>query len=271
MARRHYYTFVLLVALLSIIPAQASELQLWKGKPIAVDLSVGKTRIVDFGQNVRFNAIAAIQSGKLEAFSLQGKLYLTPSESFPIERLRVSFMDTGLEILLDVSAIKSKNELSDLTIRYEEELELPATTQLPAETALPPLGPVDMLRYASLDSYAPERLKKTDPRFSDYRVDKSLDLSELFIGQSYGLYESKLIKAWQVEGLYLTVVGVRNLSAIQRQLNLFDLNLEATLATPQRIFLAPQNSLGDSTRFYVITKAPFEQALGRTPLIVAGG
>ena len=252
--------------------AFGQQLLVWDGSPLPIDLSVGHTRILDFGKNVRFNKVAVIQDGSLEAFSLQGKLYLTASTSFSIQRMRVSFIDSGFEILLDISALKSKEKPQDIIVKQADSpTKEPSNALEGASLSATPLGPIDILRFASLDSYAPDRLKKGDSRFTPYPVNRKLNLSELFIGQSYGLYESKLIKAWQVQGLYLTVVGIRNLSLIPRQLNLFDLNLDANLASPQRVLLAKKHDVGDSTRFYVITKQPFEDALGRTPIIVSEG
>lgn len=270
MLKLNRYLIACLITFVFQANAYCEELKVWSGKPIPTDLAVGHTRILDFGENVKFNAIAPIQNGSLEAFSLQGKLYLTPSAEFSIQQMRISYMDSGLEVLLEVSAIKTEKIPHDLIIKspLTDDQSGDDDNQAQTVTQTAPLGTIDIIRFAAIDSYAPARLKKQDHRFSPQAVNKRLSLQELFIGQSYGLYESKLIKSWTVQNLYLTVIGVRNLSPIDRQLNLFDLNVDATIAVPQRIYLGKAQSIGDSTRIYVITTQPFENALGRTPVVL---
>ncbi|PSV28063.1 TIGR03749 family integrating conjugative element protein [Photobacterium sp. GB-72] len=266
------------VWLLIVIPSMtmATEYIKTDGKPVAVDLQVGKERVIDFGNNIVFKK-EEVGPHLSNVFSHQGKLFLTAKEAFPIKRMKVRYVDSGETIILDVSATQRKVQRGDAILvgsgKFSEKSESPRQQEQATQsfvTQAKPLGPIDLLRFAAQDSYAPSRLKSTDHRFSITKVNTKLDLSELFIGQSYALYDARMIKGWFVKGNYLTVIAVRNRSTIPRQLNLFDLNVDAISASAQHIALSQRDVAGDSTRIYVITKQPFEKALGAAPLIVGG-
>lgn len=267
-----------LVWLLAILPSitVATEFIKTDGKPVAIDLQVGKERVIDFGNNIVFKK-EEVGPHLSNAFSHQGKLFLTAREAFPIKRMTVRYVESGETIILDVSATSRSVKQGDAIVvgsnKFAEKDE-PATTSKQATSfashQAKPLGPIDLLRFAAQDSYAPSRLKSNDHRFSITKVNTKLDLSELFIGQSYALYDARVIKGWFVKGNYLTVIAVRNRSTIPRQLNLFDLNVDAISASAQHIVLSQRDVAGDSTRIYIITKQPFETALGAAPLIIGG-
>ncbi|KJG57034.1 hypothetical protein UA38_11705 [Photobacterium kishitanii] len=272
-------TFVILLLSSSAIATEYIENN---GEPIAINLEVGKERVIDFGTNILFKKGEA---GNFldNPFSHQGRLYLTAKNEFPIKRMQVQIVETGAIVILDVSATENKIETGNALVVSTKKFSEPTSTSNSNSESMKAsvaeyqsannahrLGALDLLRFASQDSFAPQRLKPIDHRFSPTKVSQKLDLSELFIGQSYALYDARLIKAWFVEGSYLTVIAVRNRSKIPRQLNLFDLNVNATLATPQHVNLSARDVAGDATRIYVITKQPFENAIGAAPLVIGG-
>ena len=83
--------------------APAPERITWQKTPIALALTVGKERRVDFPGPVKVGLPAAIQSA-LRVQSVAGTVYLLAHQPFEATRVMVRAVDSGAIYLLDLSA-----------------------------------------------------------------------------------------------------------------------------------------------------------------------
>lgn len=268
--------------------AWAIEAVEWKRVPIKVELRVDETRILHFEDHVSIWRPEQL-NGILKVESLQGSVYLEPTQEFEPTQIKVRFHSTNDIILLDVFADKSEGQALDemligvpsvraaLDAKLDEDGSSvtaqaePAQPNLPAflggpQQAQQEMTPTQVIRYISHRFYAPKRLHENDGRIQRTNINPNLKLDDLFIGQSAGLFDAKAVAAWKTNnGLYATAVQLRNKTVAQRKVNPFELNANFLYATTQHLVLSSKNVVGDTTMLYVITDKPFSSALYETP------
>lgn len=110
--------FLLSLACLAALPAQAVELVKWERIPLPVALHVNQERIVFVNRNVRVGFPPELK-GKLRVQSTGGAVYLQPGEQFARTRLVLQDVENGEMILLDISADEVKNVLEPVSLVYQ--------------------------------------------------------------------------------------------------------------------------------------------------------
>ena len=268
--------------------AWAIEAVEWDRTPIKVELRVDETRILHFEDHVSVWRPDKI-NGILKVESLQGSVYLEPTEEFEPTQMKVRFHTTNDIILLDVFAAKGKgkpldemligvpsvrtaldnklNAVDDVAVASNE----PTQPNLPAflggkDKGQEEITPTQIMRYVSHRFYAPKRLQTSDARIHRVDINNKLKLDDLFIGQSSGLFQAEPVAAWKTnEGLYATAIQLRNKTPMQRKVNPFELNANYLYASTQHLVLSGKNVVGDTTMLYVITEKPFSSALYESP------
>lgn len=261
----------------------------WQRVPIKVELRVDEQRILHFEDHVSVWRPDQL-NGILQVESLQGSIYLKPTQAFEPTQMKVRFHSTNDIILLDVFAKESKGKPLDemlvgvpavraaLDAKLEQEGSVAATATVePAQPALPAflggeskeqqeMTPAQVMRHLSQRFYAPKRLHINDSRIQRVDINPRMKLDDLFIGQSAGLFDAQAVAAWKTNtGLYATAIQLRNKTVVQRKVNPFELNANYLYATPQHLVLSGKNVVGDTTMLYVLTDKPFSSALYETP------
>lgn len=273
---------------ITVAGAWAIEAVEWKRVPIKVELRVDETRILHFEDHVSVWRPDQI-NGILKVESLQGSVYLEPTQEFEPTQMKVRFHSTNDIILLDVFATKSKGEPLDemligvpsvraaLDAKLDETGPMATASTEPAQPALPAflggedksqaeMTPTQVMRYVTHRFYAPKRLQSEDTRIQRVDINPNLELDDLFIGQSAGLFNARPVASWKTNaGLYATAIQLRNKTVVQRKVNPFELNANYLYASTQHLVLSGKNVVGDTTMLYVITDKPFSSALYESP------
>ncbi len=241
----------------------ASQLVQWDKRPISVVLPVGKERIIQLPDNVLVGVPASIKP-LLRVQSAQGLIYLTARQSFSQSRVQLKLHSTGEIILLDISAINN-DELTqeDIVItlsKNNQKTPSELKTNSSSTMSKRQVTPIELTQFATRTFYAPERLALNDKRI---RVTKAptLDLSRLFTGNSFQVFDAKAQALFRAGNLYLTAIKLVNNTHTQQTITFTDIDADFLYATPQHLQVNKKNVPGDTTMLYLITKKPLAAAL----------
>ena len=234
--------------------AELTERVLWKNTPIAVNLNVGKERLVRFSTSVSVGIPPGL-APLLRSQSINGTLYLTAHQPFEATRVLVRAEGDGPIYVLDVSATDADPKSPPLP-----ELQILEATPAPDGLAsantgrvVPQWGYVALTRYAAQQLYAPARLLPSMPGI--VRMPVSLVSFELVMG---GQVEAIPAASWRA-GLYtVTAVELRNKSSHPIVLDPRQLRGSWLTATFQHNRLLPSGDDADSTAVYLVSDRPFE-------------
>ena len=218
---------------------EVTERVLWKKTPIAVNLSVGKERLVGFPSSVSVGVPPGLAS-LLRSQSINGTLYLTAHQPFEATRVLVRAEGDGPIYVLDVSADVAGPKS-------------PPLPELQILEAVPQWGYLALTRYAAQQLYAPARLLPSMPGI--VRRPVSSVSFELVMG---GQVEAIPMAAWRA-GLYtVTAVELRNKSSRPVVLDPRQLRGSWLAATFQHNRLLPSGDDADSTAVYLVSDRSFE-------------
>ena len=234
----------------------ASERIIWQKTPIALALTVGKERRVDFPGPVKVGLPAAVQSA-LRVQSVAGTVYLLAHQPFEATRVMVRAVDSGAIYLLDLSAdnqgeAKAAIQILDPQTRRPD-VAAAAGAPLPA---LPAYGYVTLTRFAAQQLYAPARLLRDLPGVVRVPVRRE----PVHLVRAAPIEASPLV-AWRASGLYITAVKLRNLGTQAVTLDPRTLRGRWLTAAFQHNRLHPAGDEADTTALYLISARPFETAL----------
>ncbi len=250
----HFFLAVTLVLVSTlVVAADTSETQqlLWQQTPIAVQLSVGDERRIQFRAPVSVGVPATLQS-VLRTQSVNGTVYLLSHRPFSKTRMLVREIDGGQVYLLDVMANEGDADNRPIAIH------LPATA--PSEPAFDGASSapayVLLTRFAAQQLYAPQRLLHAMPGVR--RVPVQSEPVPLVPG---GIVEATPLIAWRAKDLYITAVKLQNRSKRSQTLDPRTLRGDWLSATFQHARLLPAGSDADSTAVYLLSAQPFAAAL----------
>lgn len=261
--------FLLSLACLAALPAQAVELVKWERIPLPVALHVGQERIVFVNRNVRVGFPPELK-GKLRVQSTGGAVYLQPGEQFARTRLVLQDVENGEMILLDISADEGKNVLEPVSLVYQGEVSSStgnsdvAATDSKAPTAIEgqstskpkekksttPL-PVALTRYAAQSLYAPSRTIEPLPGVHSISLALPDKLTSLLPSESV---EIKPLAAWGLQGYSVVALTLRNQRAEKVVLDPRRLQGNFYSATFQHRWLGASGTPEDTTTVYLVTK-----------------
>lgn len=261
--------FLLSLACLAALPAQAVELVKWERIPLPVALHVGQERIVFVNRNVRVGFPPELK-GKLRVQSTGGAVYLQPGEQFARTRLVLQDVENGEMILLDISADEGKNVLEPVSLVYQGEVssstrnsDVAATdskaptasegqsTSKPKEKKSTSPLPVALTRYAAQSLYAPSRTIEPLPGVHSISLALPDKLTSLLPSESV---EIKPLAAWGLQGYSVVALTLRNQRAEKVVLDPRCLQGNFYSATFQHRWLGASGTPEDTTTVYLVTK-----------------
>lgn len=261
--------FLLSLACLAALPAQAVELVKWERIPLPVALHVGQERIVFVNRNVRVGFPPELK-GKLRVQSTGGAVYLQPGEQFARTRLVLQDVENGEMILLDISAEEGKNVLEPVSLVYQGEVssstgnndvaatdnQTPKTserqsTSKPKEKKSTTPLPVALTRYAAQSLYAPSRTIEPLPGVHSISLALPDKLTSLLPSESV---EIKPLAAWGLQGYSVVALTLRNQRPEKVVLDPRRLQGNFYSATFQHRWLGASGTPEDTTTVYLVTK-----------------
>lgn len=273
--------FLLSLACLAALPAQAVELVKWERIPLPVALHIGQERIVFVNRNVRVGFPPELK-GKLRVQSTGGAVYLQPGAQFARTRLVLQDVENGEMILLDISAEEGKNVLEPVSLVYQGEVssstgnsdvattdsktptegERQSTSKPKEKKTTTPL-PVALTRYAAQSLYAPSRTIEPLPGVHSISLALPDKLTSLLPSESV---EIKPLAAWGLQGYSVVALTLRNQRAEKVVLDPRRLQGNFYSATFQHRWLGASGTPEDTTTVYLVTKGRPDNAFLPEPV-----
>lgn len=206
---------IALVAGLMSAQAMAVQIMEWDHRPLAIELPVGKERLVVLDRNVRVGLPRPLASAEaLRVQSAGGVLYLKANEAFDTQRVQLKDAETGELLLVDLTAsedasaeeIKVVAAEDDSASSSDETAAANGDEAGDASSARSPV-PVTLIRHAAQSLYAPLRTVETIPGVK--RV--PMRLPESLSGLMPALpIEAAPKAAWSTDGWTVTAVRLTN-------------------------------------------------------------
>ena len=230
------------------IAVSASDL-FWDKQPLALDLVVGKERLVHFP----FPVSAGIPSNlrpMVRVESIGNTVYLTALEEFDAQRVLFKSKRDGAVMAFDIAASKRSIDLSALHIRTSRNAQV-------QDKDRSRLNYATLTRFAAQYAYAPDRLVEVPKGLIKTQTPKTAD----------GLVRGTDILAtpyasWKTAtGLHLTIVRLSNKTLRPVELHPKQLRGKWATATFHHYRLLPKNSGADQTVVYLISHHEFARAL----------
>ena len=261
--------FLLSLACLAALPAQAVELVKWERIPLPIALHIGQERIVFVNRNVRVGFPPELK-GKLRVQSTGGAVYLQPGEPFARTRLVLQDVENGEMILLDISAEEGKSVLEPVSLVYQGEVssstgssdvavtdnktattgERQLTSKSKEKKSTTPL-PVALTRYAAQSLYAPSRTIEPLPGVHSVSLALPDRVTSLLPSESV---EVKPLAAWGLQGYSVVALTLRNQRTEKVVLDPRRLQGNFYSATFQHRWLGASGTPEDTTTVYLVTK-----------------
>lgn len=249
-------------------PSDESQPVIWDKKPIAIVLPIGKEKLVTFSETVEFGVNhTELPTATLKVQNNNHTLYFTAHIAFPSQRVYVKLVESGKIILLDIAAkpeasttpitVETLNPVPNATVTSAEKNTVTAhdkTIKSPSKT----VSRVALVRYATQQLYAPQRLLRQDPRI--FRVAMQAYPVEPLLLDGSALAQP--LASWRTSHYFVTAVLVRNQLAHSQTLdprNLCGSWVAASLFPRNRI--AEKGNTRDSTTAFLISHEPFGEAL----------
>lgn len=278
--------FLLSLACLAALPAQAVELVKWERIPLPVSLHVGQERIVFVNRNVRVGFPPELK-GKLRVQSTGGAVYLQSGAQFARTRLVLQDVENGEMILLDISAEEGENVLEPVSLVYQGEVssstgngdvavgdnktattgERQSTSTSKEKKPTTPL-PVALTRYAAQSLYAPSRTIEPLPGVHSISLALPGKLTSLLPSESV---EVRPLAAWGLQGYSVVALTLRNQRTEKVVLDPRRLQGNFYSATFQHRWLGASGTPEDTTTVYLVTKGRPDAAFLPEPVKVKTG
>jgi integrating conjugative element protein (TIGR03749 family) len=228
----------------------------WQKTPIALALTVGTEKRVDFPGPVKVGVPAALES-VLRVQSVAGTVYLLAHPPFEATRVMVRAVDSGAIYLLDLIADNLSHPKAAIQI-LDPEMGKPDATAVEEQPlpTLPAYGYVALTRFAAQQLYAPARLLRDLPGV--VRVPVRREAVQLVRGEGV---EARPLVGWRAGDRYLTAVKLTNLTSQAVTLDPRTLRGAWLTAAFQHNRLHTAGDEADTTVVYLISARPFETSL----------
>jgi len=250
----------------------AFERIFWNKTPVAITLKTGKERLIHFPDMVRVRPPEERTSDELKVSVVDNVVYLKALDDFTTGRMRVqAFNHTsgsfegGAMYFLDLSARSNGSteqiQFIDKTLRQSGKIN---TEQLSdkksfsaAQEQQPTIDMVELVRFASQQLYAPERLIQSHSAI--YRLPLQIKkLKSLYRG---GELQSIPLASWKGGGLYITAVKLQNKTKMKLTLDPRLFRGQWRSRTLQHTGLSHFHSETDTTTVYLVSDRPFHESL----------
>lgn len=255
-----------LIAGSSTVGAASIERVLWDKRPIPVHIQTGQERIVHFPGDVRYWLPDSIKQ-KTSVLAANGVLYIRALKPFPSTRIRVQDLNDQQVFLLDISASSAELVSDELIVMTKEGVtnrSKPSENRSTVED-----WRIQLTRHAARQLYAPERF--ASGRTSIKRIPLAVTSPIPLIRG--GVLEATPIASWHANGLTVTAITLRNLSARQYGLKFEHSTFSSELglhnlirghwltATLQHASIGPSGQEDEVTTLYLVSERPFLESL----------
>lgn len=179
----------------------------YKGRPLAIDVPVGRERLIEFGKAVQIAVPSNIRDS-VEVESIAGTIYMTATKAFDERRFRVRNTATGEILLLDISAVSGSDDTPLRVIDQEQANTLAQAREdaLPEQVEAP--GLITITRHAFQQVYAPDRLIAPVQGIFPAKLKNKKVLRNLVPGSEVS---ATPLAQWRVsDGRYVTALYIRN-------------------------------------------------------------
>lgn len=259
----------LAIALLSLaVNAAATDVRLiHTDRPIALTFKTNHEHRFIFPEAVNVDVPAQLTQVMRSLQPTAEVVYWTPASAFESMRVIARSLDNERVYLLDIrstddaSAVDYRLENPALIVTAEGAVSSDAG-EIPS-AAINTKNPfqIELTRYVSQLLYAPARLRPKPSGIRQLPV-AAADLTvDLLNSQKGETYRYRLIGQWRGYGHHITAVEVVNQSPVTVELDLRRVRGNWLAITAQHTWLGGMNSLEDRTTLYLISKAPFAQAV----------
>jgi integrating conjugative element protein (TIGR03749 family) len=245
------------------LAAPETEHRVWDKRPLQIALPVNRERLVTFNVPVRVELPPDLDAGTLRtqivADTRSGTIYWTALKPFKPHRVQVQDIASKNIYLLDIAASPGGQDTTRIEVSVpggQADPALAAPTPPAADTAGP--DPIALTRMAAQQLYAPTRLLHLPDGVYPSPVRQN-STDALYHGSKV---EATPVMAWRSGELTVTAVKVKNLTAGELILDPRHLRGRWQTATFQHNLLMPRGSLRDTTAAYLVSSAPFEEAVG---------
>ena len=258
----------------------AFERIFWNKTPMSVKLKRDKERLIHFPAMVRVKPPEGITAEQLKITVIDNVVYLKALKDFKSSRMRVQAFnnsagsfDGGKMYLVDISASKhggtepvqivdkafnNKNVTPGAMVASQNAGTVtPVNDSASAEAAAPQVNMVDLVRFASQQLYAPERLAQKHPNI--YRT--ALRVKSLPLFYRGGELESTPLASWKGGGMYVTAVKIQNKTRIPLVLDPRKFRGQWRSRTLQHTVLSQYQAATDTTTVYLVSDRPFHESL----------
>lgn len=248
---------LLLTALVSFQTA-ATDILVWDKKRLTIKLEVGKERIVEFPDNIRYGIPSAVLK-KMNVDSQAGVLYLLPRAPFPETDIKVTLASTSEQVLVTMFAVRPQDDLplEDVKVitKSESDKQDKQDQELLAKSSDVSLK--QAIQFASQDLFAPPDYQKMVLPIQISEVRKPLNLELMFQGFSAGIFDLKAIKQYRTQKLTVTaIVATNRTDQVQPIVYSHLENTGYITVTSQHKQVQPAGSEGQSTVLYYVTERP---------------
>lgn len=234
----------------------------WDGEtPIKIILPVGKERIIRFPTVVELGYDRSVLSSSLlQAQNNNDTLYLTASQAFTTQRVKIKLIVSDKIIYLDLSAQNQGASSTPLDIVIKDPVENFSENNLAElNSDAANINYLTLTRFAAQQLYAPQRLLTELPA-NIYRTPMHTHRTiPLFLD---GSVMAMPLASWRGGDLTVTAVLLRNL--LKQQIDLDPRNLcgswRAASFFPQN-HLARAGDSRDSTTVFLVSNGAFADAI----------
>lgn len=265
---------LLLFPLVVLAADQAPKRMIWKGDPLRVPLSQNVEQRITFPDaKIIWADLPNQLKGKLVTQIVANDVYWTAKE--PFDRIRITLGEEGSDkvFLMDVSASSKKVITPRIVVMmgsdpYSSIPEPPKTIKstvdnVRASSSSPVAGYATLLRFASAEVYAPQRLRMKGTgivkvSISPASVHSLLPQHTLMISTA---------AAWRSNNLYVTALEVVNKSAQNVMLDPREIRGVWKAALFQQNILRSHGGRDDNTTLFLVSDKPFTDAIISHPMI----
>lgn len=247
-----------LVLILMAPSVSATEIFVWKSRPIELKLEVGKERVIEFPMNVKLGMNPALRK-RIRLGNAAGKIYITPVQSFPKTRIQARLED-GQILYLDLHAGRPHG--TDLP----EDVKIVFPDQVDEEVAAfglvkePKMGitEVQLTRYAIIDNYGVKRLLPNLP-ITKSEIKRPLNLEFLFGGSSAAMFDLVAEKQYRTQRFTLTYIRLVNRTNQTQEIRVTDIPAFHSGVVSQHLTVGPKGSLSQISHLYLLTPKPLAE------------
>jgi integrating conjugative element protein (TIGR03749 family) len=255
-------------------PADEESHIVWRGEPISIHLPIGSEKRLVFSSHVIVDVKGSLSTKQIRLLNNDKSIYLTALTPFQSTRIYVTAQETGKVILLDLDTANYARaetqyiEIKQETTTVKTRSALSTTSTMSASDnnsssmASDEYNPVDLIRFAWQQTFAPERLLKKSINFNRVPMQTQKFISDLVYGDKVIAHPEA---SWMSNNHYVTVVTLRNKYAHMTHIDI----RKDICGDWQAATIYPRSTLspygirhGDTTTLFLISQRSFAETLG---------